>query len=224
MHEQQTFICVYISGGGNQVLTAARRGRPVNRAKTGASKMATGFDRFCFFLLVAHPWDASVLEHYVRANTGFRASVSCIPEILTRIIACNTLGAYPLTAIALTTAPTLYNVLFLTCACKTMAAAELVAMAAEPLSMIVTARVTHTEVAIVTHARFLSIRLVATCTESRVDNGLQRDLNCLVVLRCHCVVVPELGGISKEAHPRRCNLCRRVHCVIWQRALEVPNC
>ena len=92
--------------------------------------------------------------------------------MLTRSIACYTLGAYPPTAIALTTAPSLCNVLFL----KTMAAAELVAMFAVPLSMIMTARRTDTEVAIVTHARFISIRLVATCTGSKVDNGLQHDL------------------------------------------------
>ena len=104
-----------------------------------------------------------------------------------------------------------------------MAAAELVAMTAEPLSMIIQPRIGSTQVAIVTHAHQISIRLVATCAKSRVDNGLQCDLQNLVVLRHHCLVVLDLlGGISKEAHPCRCNLCGRVHGVIWQRAFEGP--
>ena len=105
-----------------------------------------------------------------------------------------------------------------------MTAAELAAMTAEHLSMITAAHVTGTEVSIVTHAHDISIRLVATCAECTVNNGLQCDLRSLVVLRHHCFVVLHLGGISKETHSRRCNLCGRVHNVIWQRTPEGIKC
>ena len=52
---------------------------------------------------------------------------------------------------------------------------------------------------------------------------LPRNLSTYLCLRHHCLVVLDLlGGISKEAHPCRCNLCGRVHGVIWQRAFEGP--
>ena len=61
-----------------------------------------------------------------------------IQKILTRSIVFCTLGAYPLTASALTEAPSMCNVRLL----KTMAATKQIAMAAEPLSVIIAARVT----------------------------------------------------------------------------------
>ena len=96
-------------------------------------------------------------------------------------------------------------------------------MTAEPLSMMIRARVADGEVAIATHAHQISIGF-ATCADSRIDDGFQSDLRILVVLRHHCLVVLDLlGRFAKKTHPCRCNLCSRVHDVMWQRALEGCN-